>query len=167
MLSLQEHLRRKQLNSGEIYQWLKQSWKDWGATERKEKQCGIAEGMLGNLFCWTCELHGKEKDAVTESKSWVFFWGERQSDARSLSRQFTQDTRQVYTKFETIHVRGRRLATRYQEKTNNSSHGNGGDTFEIVEEGSILWQSPWELSSTGNKMKHDLKLDEMVLVKNL
>ena len=39
----------------------------------------------------------------------------------------------------------------YQENTNNSSHGNGGDTFEIIEEGSILQQSPWELSSTGNK----------------
>lgn len=102
--------------------------KSMAKAELKRLRSNRKEGMLGDLFCWTCELHGKEKDAVTESKSRVFRGGGRQSDARSLNCQFTQDTRQVYTKFEMM-CKGEDWRHRYQGNTNISSHGDGGNTY--------------------------------------
>lgn len=42
----------------------------------------------------------KRKTQLQKVKA-EYLGGKRQSDARSLNRQFTEDTRQVYTKFET------------------------------------------------------------------
>ena len=58
--------------------------------------------------------------------------GKRQSHARSLNHQFTQDTRRFYAGLKLSEAEEER--PRKQGTTNNSSHGNGGDTFENIEE---------------------------------
>jgi len=46
---------------------------------------------------------------------------------------------------------GKEERPRYQGSINNSSHGNGGDTLENIEEAISFWRRLWESSGTGNK----------------
>jgi len=91
----------------------------------------------------------KKKSQLRKVKA-QYIRGRKQGEARSLNCQFTQYTRQVYAKFEMM-CKGEEERPRYQRSINNSPHGNGGDTFENIEEASSFWRRLWESSGTGNK----------------
>lgn len=74
--------------------------------------------------------------------------GEKQGEARSLNRQFTQDARRVYAEFNLL-CDVEEARPRYQKISSIGSRE--GEMFEDIEDTSSFWRELWETRGSGNE----------------
>lgn len=76
--------------------------------------------------------------------------GKKLHEARSINRQFNQDTRKVYAHFRALCSEDAERP-KFQSTSSNRSGCDSEERFENIEDASNFWIELWETRGTGNK----------------